>query len=399
MALACPAPGPDIGLVRGLIGTVDCNVGTLTREGYGLLSGPGSTVMAVLLTLMTLYVAFIGYRMLLGRTPMRVGEVTVSALKVGVVLALASNWAAYQTVVYDTLFRGPAQLAGMLLSAVQPATSILRGDPFDGLQIVFDELQRSSATFAGRAGAQASPFMGGVGFGAFALNSSAFILLLSSLGVVLASKIVLAVLLAMAPLVAGMLLFDATRAMVEGWLKTAVAFSLAPFLATLFLALQLTMLEPTLVALATMRAEGRADLAPAVGILVLTTVFLVVLAGAGIAAVMLAAGIRLPRKAAGADAAEATRPAAAGAPGATAATETQTRVAAVAAAAAAMERRETGVARASLSVASERRITVGRERHSAAAAGPSVTTIQPLGQSYRRASAPLRSATASRRDR
>ena len=58
-----------------------------------------------------------------------------------------------------------------------------------------------------------------VGFGAFALNSSAFLLLIGSLGVVLASKIVLAVLLAMAPLVAGMLLFEATRGMVEGWLK------------------------------------------------------------------------------------------------------------------------------------------------------------------------------------
>ncbi|OYX35534.1 MAG: hypothetical protein B7Y99_03220 [Caulobacterales bacterium 32-69-10] len=399
MAALCPAPGDDIGLVRGLMATVDCNVGALTREGYGVLSQPGGVVMAVMVSLMTMYVAFIGYRMLLGRSPLHIGELTMSALKIGVVIVLASNWAAYQTVVYDTLFKGPAQLASMLMNAVQPEGSAFRGDPFDGLQVAFDELQRSASAFAGRAGAQASPFVGGVGFGAFALNSSAMLMLLSSLGVVLASKIVLAVLLALAPLVAGLLLFDATRGVVEGWLKAAVVFSIAPFLATLFLALQLTLMEPTLIALAAARGEGRTELAHAVGALVLMSVFLCVLAGAGIAAVMLAAGVRLPRK--GSDAAaSATRSTSTASSTSTAApAEMQSRVAAVAAAAAAMERRDTAAPRAGRSQTTDRRITLGADRTSTPAAAVAGGTTPPLGQSYRRASAPRRSAAASRRDR
>ena len=78
MALSCPAPGPDVPLVRALMGTVDCNVTALTREGYGLLSRPDSAVMVIVTSLLTLYVAFIGYRMMLGRSPLRVGEMSVA---------------------------------------------------------------------------------------------------------------------------------------------------------------------------------------------------------------------------------------------------------------------------------------------------------------------------------
>ena len=89
MAALCPTPADDLGLVRALMGTVDCNVGALTREGYGLLSRPDGVVMGVMLSLMTMYVAFIGYRMLLGRSPLQVGELTMSALKIGVGVFIA----------------------------------------------------------------------------------------------------------------------------------------------------------------------------------------------------------------------------------------------------------------------------------------------------------------------
>jgi hypothetical protein len=81
--------------------------------------------------------------------------------------------------------------------------------------------------------------------------------------------------------------------------------------------------------------------------------------------------------------------------------ELQTRVAAVAAAAAAMERRDSRPAagRASIVSMHERRITVGGERAPSAPASSATIQVQPLGQSYRRAAAPRRSASASRRDR
>ena len=78
---------------------------------------------------------------------MRVGDLTVTALKIGLVLALATSWPTYQQVVFDTLFRGPEQIAASMMGAMQPPNSQLRGNPFDGLQIAYDQLQAAAAFF------------------------------------------------------------------------------------------------------------------------------------------------------------------------------------------------------------------------------------------------------------
>ena len=139
MALLCPAPDETLGLVRGLMFTVDCNVQGLAQGAYGTLAQPGSAINTALFGLLTLYVAFIGYRMLLGRSPLRVGELTISALKIGVVVVLATNWGVYQTLIYDTLFKGPEQIAGALMGVMQPEGSVFKGNPFDGLQPAFED--------------------------------------------------------------------------------------------------------------------------------------------------------------------------------------------------------------------------------------------------------------------
>jgi type IV secretion system protein VirB6 len=54
--------------------------------------------------------------------------------------------------------------------------------------------------------------------------------MLSTAGLMLVLKIVLAVLLALGPLFIVFALFDGTRGLFEGWLKTAAAFALAPLL-------------------------------------------------------------------------------------------------------------------------------------------------------------------------
>ncbi len=396
MALLCPAPNPDIGLVHGLLGTVDCNISGLTREGYAALSGAGSPVMGVLTALLTIYVAFIGYRMLLGRAPLRVGDLTVSALKIGAVVMLATNWGAYQAVAYDTLFKGPEQLAALLLNTVQPEGSAFRGNPFDGLQLAFDEMQRSAGAFAARAGPQASVFLGGTGFGAFALNASSLLMLISSLGVILAAKIVLALLLGLAPLFAALLLFDATRGVLEGWLKAAIALAVAPMLATLLLALQLTLLEPTLVELARMRAEQRFDLSAPMTVFILMLVFQGVLLAAAVAGVMIASGVRIGRKAAPAPA-EANTAVAAAETTSAAAMVPPSRAAAIAAAASAIERRESIRPVEAGMGAHDRRIAVG-DRRAPAAQAVAAYRREPLGQSHRRSASPRRSAAGNRRD-
>jgi type IV secretion system protein VirB6 len=302
---------------------------------------------------------------------------------------LATNWGLFQTLVYDTLTKAPTELGGLLL-----------GDqaPFARLQDAFDGLQQSATLMASRASVGAAATQGGPGFGAFAVNTGGMTLILSTLGVLLASKVVLAILLALAPLVVGLALFEVTRGLVEGWLKAMIALALAPLVATLTLSLELAMLAPSLRALAEARSAQQFaafDINPAVTVLVLTSVFALVMLLAVIALGVIAAGLRLPRGLAGAAWSDQNA-----APGATryasAQVEPMSRAATIAAAAVALNRRETDVPSSSDPI-NTRMLTVVADRGpAAAAAAAQAGPAAPLGQTYRRTPAPRRASSARR---
>ena len=390
MANACPTAGPDEPLVRTLLGVVDCNTQQLVRSGYAALFEGSGNLAALLTVLLTLYVAFVGYRLMLGQSQMRVSDFAVSAVKIGVVLALATQWSAYQTVVYRLLFEGPQQLADMMLSAVQPDQSTFRGDVFDGLQRAFDDLSGAANGFSAHAPPASSPMLGGAGFGALMLTLSATILLLCSLGVLLAAKIVLALLLAIGPVFIGLALFDSTRGLAEGWLRASIGFSLAPLSSTLLLGVALTMLEPSLLQIEDLRRRGIYTLGPAYSVATLILVFALVSLGAVLAGGVIAMGFRLPPR-------RVVEPAQA-APGTVRQNQPsaldQTRASRVAAAAAAMERRDTTLLSSSTaSSLIDRRTQMGERLDRAGTSG-----IRPearLGQAARRTVRPRTPRTRS----
>lgn len=386
---SCAKLPVDAPMVPGLIGSVDCRVHDLASSGYGALAGPGSPVGLLLTGLLTLYVVFLGYRLILGRGGLRVGDAALSMLKIGIVVALATNWGLFQTLVYDTLTKAPTELGGLLLD----------GDkPFARLQDAFEGLQQSATLMASRASVGAAATQGGPGFGAFAVNTGGMTIVLSTLGALLASKVVLAILLALAPLVVGLALFEATRGLVEGWLKAMIALALVPLVATLTLSLELAMLAPSLRALAEARSAQQFaafDLNPAVTVLVLSIVFALVMLLAVIALGVIAAGLRLPRGLAGAALSDSNA-----APGATryasAQVEPMSRAATVAAAAVAMDRRD--AAAPSADPVMPRMLTVVSDRTSNTTSTVQAGAAAPLGQTYRRTPAPRRAASSARRD-
>jgi type IV secretion system protein VirB6 len=389
----CAQLPTDAQMVQGLIGSVDCRVQDLAETGYAALAAPGSPVGLLLTGLLTLYVVFVGYRLILGRGGLRVGDATLMVIKIGLVVALATNWGLFQTLVYDTLTKAPAEVGGLLLGGLQgqPAS------PFARLQDAYDGLQESATLMASRAGAGPAAMQGGPGFGAFAVNTGGLTLVLSTLGVLLASKVVLAILLALAPLVVGLTLFETTRGLVEGWLKAMIALALTPLVTILTLSLELTMLAPSLKALAEARAAQQFaafDIDPAVTVLVLTLVFALVMVLAVIAVCVIAAGLRLPRALAGA--AWSDHAAAPDAPRyVPAQVEPIGRAATIAAAAVALDRRDAGAT--SADPIGPRLLTIVSDRgHGAqpAYAGQ----VPPLGHSHRRTPAPRRNASGTRRD-
>lgn len=398
MANACAAVTAEMQLVEGLLTSVDCNVSAIVTSGYGAMMGPGSQMLIGLTALLTIYVAVLGLRLMLGFGSLRVGDLTITLVKIGAVLALATNWPLYQQLVFNTFFHGPEQIAGQLLGAPDSGRAIqtLRG----ALQLSFDELQASASFFANRSPGGVSPWIGGAGFGAASLNLSSVLMLVSTLGQMLAIRVVLAALLMAGPAFIGMFLFEATRGVFIGWLRAVIGLAIAPMFAMLALVLQLSLLEPHLADLTALRASGELNLnpAPAIAVLVVTlTTGLVALAGL-FAAVTIGLGLRLPfgRKAATAGAAttsaQAGRDAAPLTPGRVA-LETSPRLASVAAAASAMERRDSRWL--------VERSVEGPGRTAAGAGASQIVRDAPVapGSHHRRSANPSATASSLRRDK
>ncbi|MEW6598751.1 MAG: type IV secretion system protein [Pseudomonadota bacterium] len=295
MTTACATPAADAPLVRGLLTVTDCHVRELTFTGYNALFADGGALASTLTVLLTAFVALIGYRLMLGGGGLRVSAFALWGVKIGAVLVFAAQWRTYQALVFDVLFDGPGQLANTMLQG----SGLRSGDVFDGLQQTFDALSSASSGMAAKAPPQVSPLLGGAGFGAFSLNAAAGVLLLSTLGTILAAKATLGVLLASGPIFIALFLFDSTRGLFEGWVRATLGFAFIPLAVTLLLAAVLGLLDPSLAQLAELSAKNSPSLAPVYAIFTLVLVFAGVTFCVMAAAGVIFSGFRLPSRDAG----------------------------------------------------------------------------------------------------
>ena len=231
-----------------LLADTDCQAFGLVERGYAALAQPGGTVSAALTGMLVIAVAIYGYRLLLGRG-LALGDALGLTVRIGVVLLLATSWESWQALAYHGLAQAPTEVASNMLVAIgAPA-------PLDSLQHALDDLTQASVGYRSRAGI-ASPLVGGPAAAAAVLNLSSLFLTLSTVGVLVAARIVQAVLLAIAPAMAGLLLFDATRGMAQGWLGAIAATALAPLFVLLISAIEFAVLAPMIARLLAQQAAG-----------------------------------------------------------------------------------------------------------------------------------------------
>lgn len=281
------SPPPTTGLVASLLATTDCQSSGLVEHGYDALSSPGAATATMLTSLMVVAVALYGYRLLLGRG-LALGEVVGLAIRLGVVLLLAASWSSFQTVAYDAVARAPSRIASDLVVAIDAPA------PLEGVQSALDRIEELSVGWRTRAGI-ASPLVGGAPTAAMTLNASSFLLMISTLGLLVVCRILLSLLLAITPLVAGFLLFDATRGLLEGWLRAMTTAAVIPLFVLILGAIELSILAPLLDHMVDQQAHGQFefdDVTP-VGLVIL--VFTLAIGASARAAATIARGIRLPR--------------------------------------------------------------------------------------------------------
>lgn len=401
MAAACQIIPTVERFTPSVIAFLDCQARTLGAQGYQALAAPGSPVSLLLTAMLTLFVAFIGYRMLFGHMPtIRAG--VLAAVKVGVVLALATGWPAYRTVIYDVVLHEPAELA-----AAVGAPTALPGsgggliDRLDGVDRAFHTL---AAFGVGQPPARpegatvfpptAPPMF--TGFDNFALGASRVAFLAGVIGAFALVRIAAGLLLALGPLFIAFLLFDGTRGLFEGWVRALIGITLGALAITIALGIELALLEPWLADLLARRAADVAIVGVPEQLLAITSIFTLLLGGLLIVVGRVAFSWRFPFRL---PEAVAFRPALEHhvrqtlAPAAAAGTiENRSRAAVIADAIAASQRREV---QSPIHVDPPGRVSeqTGRSRdtlHSSKA--------EPLGQSFRRRTTLRISASASRRD-
>jgi len=404
--IVCAPPPAGAAFVRRMLDFVDCQAQAIGAGGYQALAAPGSMLSIVLTGLLTLFVALLGYRMLFGHTP-AVRDGVLALVKIGVVLALATSWTAYRTLIYDVALRGPAELAA---NVGRPAALPGAGGALaDHLAFADQAFERLAAAQTLPQPAAAPPPPGTrapemfPGFNTFALGWARVTYLVGALGALALVRLTAGLLLALGPFFIAFLLFDGTRGLFEGWVRVLAGAALGALGTAIVLGVELALLEPWLAELIARRYAGQPITGAPVELLAATLLFALVLIGTLFASARVALGFRMRAdwRAAPAQAIAALRgeqPRLAGIPqGAHAIpAEGRSRAATVVDAVNASRRREEAALAAPGASGfdeSARRIRPQGRPHDAPVSAPA-----PLGRSFRRRTTSRVSASAGRRD-
>ncbi len=306
--MACAPPPLDTGFVTATLGFIDCQARTLGEGGYQALAAPGSIASLVLTGLMTLFVAGFGFRMLLGEAPQLRDGVGAIA-RIAFVLALATAWAPYRTLVYDVVITGPGELAATIGGAAGlPGTS---GDLAERLDLVDQALIQLGDLGVGRqrAGQQdmrnrqavgsdqiiVEPVQGNPNpLEPFAFGLARIVFLVGAVGAFGAVRLIAGLLLALGPVFVAFALFDTTRGLFEGWVRVLVGTILGAIAVTILLAAELALVETWVADILTRRLAETPVPGAAITLLVAMIICgLIVIAGLA-AATRVAMGFRLP---------------------------------------------------------------------------------------------------------
>lgn len=279
MTELCPVPATGNAFLSGILQYIDCQAQTIGETGYQALANPGSTISLALTALLTIFIAIFGIRMLMGHVP-NTSELVSAFLKIGVVLLLATSWAAYRVVAYETVLHGPAELVQDIGSP--SGLPGAEGGLIAHLQAVDDGVVALIDAGTGRLD-PVLPNSGGSPTAIlskhtpisddFALGLARVAYLGGTIGSLALVRLVAGLLLALAPLIAGLLLFEGTRSFFMGWARTLVAAALGALAITVMLGVELGILEPWLTGVLALRAAHYATPAAPIELLVITLAF------------------------------------------------------------------------------------------------------------------------------
>lgn len=287
------------GVIRGVLGAVDCQTRAFAEAGYSSLTSASSGFQIALTALLTIYVALVGYRMLFASEGAKLSDAPGIALKIGAILALVTSWATFQTLVFDVAAKAPHEIAAAVAAPLQANSSSLASDPVNGLQAAYDQLTRSAVAFGATVPPNAKAYSSPAASAAEALSAASGALFMTTAGVIAGATLAIGALTAVGPVFIAMFLMPATRGLFSGWVRALGAASMVLMLGWLGIVLLLSVLEPWLVALAREQQQNLLHPQTATSAAALVAVFSFGQVGLLIAACVVAFSFRVRQAAAG----------------------------------------------------------------------------------------------------
>jgi type IV secretion system protein VirB6 len=190
-----------------------------------------SVLEPTVVTLATIYVMAWGYLHLMGK----IDEPIITGLRricmVALILGVGLQLWLYNTVIVDTFYNAPAQLAAAMVGSSDPVSTI-------------DTIWESGGAVGGNLWNRASPWSG---FGFYIAGAIVYclmaVLCVYAMFLIALSSIALAVLLALGPLFVALLFFDATRRIFVAWIAQLTNYALITVLTVMVAALLLRIVQ------------------------------------------------------------------------------------------------------------------------------------------------------------
>src|SRR3954471_14167623 len=201
---------------------VDCLANEATSVSFGRLFGAHGSFQTALTIILTLYVGLLAFNLLTGRSALRVSVLTPRMMTLGLVLTFATSWIAYQSVVWNLATGAPDEIASVLVGSKGSATTLF-AQQLDGFFTAITDAASNinPAVVAATPGLTSPPNI---------LSLAALILLLGTVGVLVVCRLALAALLIIGPVFIVLALFEGTRGLFEGWVKSVAMFAFVPLL-------------------------------------------------------------------------------------------------------------------------------------------------------------------------
>ncbi len=223
--------------VSGALQAMDCHITQAVQTGYDRLFGAGGVFGHALQAALIIYIALIAYGFLTGRTQLTITMMSPRIVTMVLVLTFVTAWPAYHAVFYGLLMNGPDEVAAALLG--QKGSAVMNfAQGLDGLFVKFADIAmvldgHTPGQVATANADAAAAMLGPKPMPVTLFWLSGLFMLVSTLGALILTRMVLYLLLIIGPLFIVLGLFPQTRGLFNGWIRTSLIFSMAPMLIVL----------------------------------------------------------------------------------------------------------------------------------------------------------------------